>query len=830
MSPISSDTPRQSLHALPRGTVLHDYIIESELGSGGFSIVYLARHHLNPDWLYAIKEFLPSELAVRTRDGTTVHPVNAEVQEAFEDGLRRFRDEAEQLRKFRNEPYIVSCMNYFERNGTAYLVMDYDDGLPLSEFLQQREAAGQPFTEADLRAVVEPLLEGLKVVHRAGVLHRDIKPGNIFVRRPDDIAGRPAQPVLIDFGAAKQNYLSHHSRSQAPYTPGYAAYEQVSSMGEIGPWTDIYALGALMWRMVAGGCPGDARLHMSDDSMGGIVWNPTPRAVEKRSYSLHSRQPDPMVPAVELGADRFSPNLLAAIDACLVLIPEHRVHSCEELKLLIERAETQSTGSRKERIRKERVGKPASASAKQSYRQLDVNNDLNGDKSAEGANEVGRILHTVTGSLKRFGWRKRALPNRVEHRLHSESPLVKGRKATSWRAPSIRTLGVTAVILAVMSLAATLFLRIPLTPEQVGLRFDARNLLIAAIRQHNSLLNLTGLAYEYIEFDEDPTFDRDDLVSAILADNWGVDDSDKISVFARARSLSEYEYLTRKLDQEIWDTRKLVEYSGLLGILAAIAVVISDPTVFFSLGALVVFALRRGLFATRRAALWGAGIGVLGCATTVAVQEALLHIAQDFRTLDYSMISVLIGALLGGLSLGLVGAFTSRWSYKHVATMQDASIRAGAVCGLSAPVLQLVLERLGMAYDLGATETLSLVFWTFVIVALCHLLLGGIRFFAARKEWLVWMIALGELQAHSGIMSYAIGPDEYLAAVLVLPLFWIPSGIGLELIFRLFDSLDISIVQKRAFQAAMLLLVGYITWIVLGELMGVVPPSSGTWR
>ena len=319
---MSWESPRRSLHALPPGTVLHDYVIDSELGSGGFSIVYLALHRLNSDWLFAIKEFLPRELAVRHNDDASVHPLDTEAHDAFQDGLRRFRDEAEQLRKFRNEPCIVSCLNYFERNGTAYLVMDYDDGLPLSEFLRQREAAGQPFTEADLRAVVEPLLEGMKVVHRAGVLHRDIKPGNIFVRRPDDIAGRPAQPVLIDFGAAKQNYLSHHSRSQAPYTPGYAAYEQVSSMGNIGPWTDIYALGALMWRMVAGGCPGDPRLHMPDDSMDGIAWNPTPRAVEKRSYSLHSRQPDPMVPAVKLGAGRFSPSLLAAVDACLGLIPE----------------------------------------------------------------------------------------------------------------------------------------------------------------------------------------------------------------------------------------------------------------------------------------------------------------------------------------------------------------------------------------------------------------------------------------------------------------------------------------------------------------------------
>ena len=228
------ETAHHSLHALPPGTVLHDYVIDSELGSGGFSVVYLARHRLNSDWLFAIKEYLPRELAMRDNDGANIHPVNKEAGEAFEDGLRRFRDEAEQLRRFRNESYVVSCLNYFEANGTAYLVMDYDDGLPLSEFLRQREAAGQSFTEADLRAVVDPLLEGLEVVHRAGVLHRDIKPGNIFVRRPDDITGRPAQPVLIDFGAAKQNYLSRHSRSQAPYTPGYAAYEQVSSEGEIG--------------------------------------------------------------------------------------------------------------------------------------------------------------------------------------------------------------------------------------------------------------------------------------------------------------------------------------------------------------------------------------------------------------------------------------------------------------------------------------------------------------------------------------------------------------------------------------------------------------------
>ena len=333
---MTSEHARGSLNALPPGTVLRDYVIESELGSGGFSIVYLARHHLKSEWLYAIKEFLPAELAVRAHGSAGVSALNTEARGAFDDGLRRFRDEAEQLRKFRNERFVVSCLNYFEENGTAYLVMDYDDGLPLSEFLEHREAAGQPFTEADLLAVVEPLLEGLEVVHRAGVLHRDIKPGNIFVRRQDDITGRPAHPVLIDFGAAKQNYLARHSRSQAPYTPGYAAYEQVSSMGEVGPWTDMYALGALMWRMVAGGSPGDSRLLVSDGVDGEQVWSPTPRASEMRGYALHRGRPDPLIPAVELGMGQFSPDMLKAIDRCLALYPDDRVQDCGELRNLLE--------------------------------------------------------------------------------------------------------------------------------------------------------------------------------------------------------------------------------------------------------------------------------------------------------------------------------------------------------------------------------------------------------------------------------------------------------------------------------------------------------------
>ena len=110
---MASESPRRSLNALAAATVLHDYVIDSELGSGGFSMVYLARHRLNSDWLFAIKEYFPRELVARDNDGASVHPVNWEAEDAFEDGLRRFRDEAQQLRRFRNEPYIVSCLNYF---------------------------------------------------------------------------------------------------------------------------------------------------------------------------------------------------------------------------------------------------------------------------------------------------------------------------------------------------------------------------------------------------------------------------------------------------------------------------------------------------------------------------------------------------------------------------------------------------------------------------------------------------------------------------------------------------------------------------------------------
>ena len=306
---------QERLDALPRGAALGAYTVEDVLGHGGFGIVYRARHNELGN-LVAVKEYLPAELALRK--GASVHPRSAACRAGYEDGLRRFRDEARALIEFQAHPSIVSCRDFFRANGTAYLVMEYEQGLPLSELLRRREASGRPFDEADLLAVMVPLLEGLRRVHEAGMLHRDIKPGNILVRRSDE------RPVLIDFGAAKQG-VAEHSKSLAPYTEGYAAWEQLGE-GKLGPWTDLYAVGAVMWRVAAGGNP---------------PWEPPhPVKVEKRANAAMRGAADPMPSARELGTGRFSPGVLDAIDRCLKLSEKERVRGCGELLEVLRGAES----------------------------------------------------------------------------------------------------------------------------------------------------------------------------------------------------------------------------------------------------------------------------------------------------------------------------------------------------------------------------------------------------------------------------------------------------------------------------------------------------------
>ena len=312
----SGQTDRRD--ALAPGTVLRDYTVEAALGHGGFGIVYRARHN-ELGHLVAIKEYLPAELAVR--EGNTVAPRSTDCEEHFANGLRRFRDEAKALIDLHGHPNIVECRDFFRGNSTAYLVMDFVDGQPLSEVLRRREAAGRPFEEADLLAVAVPLAEGLGHVHRAGILHRDIKPANILIRRADE------RPVLIDFGAAKQS-VAEHTRSRAPYTEGYAALEQVSD-GEVGPWTDLYGLGAVLWRIVAGGS--------------GSYEQPAPVKVESRANASVRGTADPLTAASTLGSGRFPTPVLEAIDACLKLNHAERPRDSEGLLRILKRDKRESS-------------------------------------------------------------------------------------------------------------------------------------------------------------------------------------------------------------------------------------------------------------------------------------------------------------------------------------------------------------------------------------------------------------------------------------------------------------------------------------------------------
>ena len=221
-------------HALSPGTVIDSYEVSRVLGVGGFGVTYRAFDRtLQRD--VAMKEYLPTGLAIRTPDGTTVSPKSDNDLENYEYGLKRFLDEARTLAKFR-EPNIVRVIRYLEAHGTAYFIMDYEDGESLSGRLKRVGT----MAEDVISAIMLPILGSLKAVHEQGFLHRDIKPGNIYIRKD-------GSPVLLDFGAARQA-LGEQSRAMTGMvTPGYAPFEQYFASGKQGPWSDIYGIGATMY-------------------------------------------------------------------------------------------------------------------------------------------------------------------------------------------------------------------------------------------------------------------------------------------------------------------------------------------------------------------------------------------------------------------------------------------------------------------------------------------------------------------------------------------------------------------------------------------------------
>ena len=282
-------------NAIQPGRTVHWYRIDAVLGQGGFGITYLA-HDTNLDEPVAIKEYLPADLAVREHD-CSVNPLSASHDGKYRDGMQRFIAEARTLCRFRH-PNIVRVRSVFEANNTAYMVMDYEDG----ETLHQVVAREAPIPEARLRAILEPVLSGLRQVHKAGFVHRDLKPANIFIRRD-------GSPLLLDFGSARQAVGMQTRTLTTLISPGYAPIEQYFSKGHSqGPWTDIYALAATLYKAIAG--------------------RPPLSAVDRSECILKS-VPDCIVPVSEIGAGHYSPHFLRAIDHALAFRAEQRPQSVD---------------------------------------------------------------------------------------------------------------------------------------------------------------------------------------------------------------------------------------------------------------------------------------------------------------------------------------------------------------------------------------------------------------------------------------------------------------------------------------------------------------------
>jgi serine/threonine protein kinase len=241
--------------ALKAGTLLVDqYTIVGVLGRpGGFGITYLAED-IRLDTLVAIKEFLPRELATRAPDRSTIITHSGDHDSSFHRGLEQFLREARTLAKI-HHPSVVRVRQFFEANGTAYLVMDYLEGQTLSELV--REAGGRLPAPRAVEIIMR-VLDGLRAAHGLNIYHRDVKPANIYITAS-------GLPVLLDFGAARQATGTSGASMTAVLTPGFAPLEQYGHRGQ-GPWTDIYATAAVLYFILTGVDPVPATDRVGDEN------------------------------------------------------------------------------------------------------------------------------------------------------------------------------------------------------------------------------------------------------------------------------------------------------------------------------------------------------------------------------------------------------------------------------------------------------------------------------------------------------------------------------------------------------------------------------------
>ena len=280
--------PRDSL---PTGTVIDCYSIVKLIGRGGFSLIYLAEDEDTQERV-VIKEYLPKKLATR-KNSARVSVISEEQQNAFHYGRKLFYQEAKALATLRH-PNVVKVRNFFLANETAYLVMDYEPGKNLGSYIKQR---GGSLSAAFIMTVFPPILDALKLIHSRNQLHLDIKPNNIHLRPGGN-------PLLLDFGAVRHRMRTKDTKTSQVVTAGFSPVEQYYSSGHIGPWSDVYAIGATMRSCIEAKAP--------------------PSAIKRHAE-------DTMKPAVASFKGSYPSYLLEAIDWAMEMEPEQRPQNAGDL-------------------------------------------------------------------------------------------------------------------------------------------------------------------------------------------------------------------------------------------------------------------------------------------------------------------------------------------------------------------------------------------------------------------------------------------------------------------------------------------------------------------
>ena len=281
--------------------------IDKNFPAGGFGITYLVTDLTNGK-RRVLKENFPRTMVLRSSN-SDVSLLSASTKEDYNYLLEKFIQEGEALQRFAGHPNIAQVLGNFRANNTAYMLMEYLPGHSLAQHIQSHD--NHILEESELKALCLPVLQGLEAMHSANLLHLDIKPDNIYIPNL-------GEPYLIDFGGARNFTLSEsrllNESSVLLQTPGFAPPEQVNASSGLGPETDLYALGATLYVCICGQVP--------------------PKSGE-RQIRLVDGDSDPLSPALEICAGRYSPELLRAIDTCLRIRRKERPQSVAELRQLL---------------------------------------------------------------------------------------------------------------------------------------------------------------------------------------------------------------------------------------------------------------------------------------------------------------------------------------------------------------------------------------------------------------------------------------------------------------------------------------------------------------